>query len=123
MTEEQRILNSMAGEESFTISELAKRIEAKENTVRTVIQRHLGWFDVECKVTTSRRGGQPNRFRMKPEKVKAVREQAGADLERTRRFVESLTPGSPELSRPMRWCEDALARRISEAKGDRERDA
>lgn len=123
MTEEQRILNSMAGEKSFTISELAKRIDAKENTVRTVIQRHLGWFDVGCKVATSKRGGQPNRFEMKPEKVKAVREQAHADLNRAQRSIESLMSESPEISRPMRWCEDALARRISEAKGNGERDA
>ncbi|MGB9181585.1 MAG: helix-turn-helix domain-containing protein, partial [Pyrinomonadaceae bacterium] len=73
MMERYRVLGAMLALKEFTVNDLSRYSEVKPNTVHTTINREQKYLEKTGKEETGRRGGQCQRWRVKPDEVENLR--------------------------------------------------
>ena len=72
MKERYKVLGAMTSLGEFTVEDVANKTGVKKNTVNTVLGRDKALLEEVPSEATGRRGGQPKRYRIKPESAHLV---------------------------------------------------
>ncbi len=109
----------MAALDDFTVPELARFSEAKERTVRSVLERHANLYEEVGKERTGRRGGSYIRYRLTDAGDDAVRKLLG-ELERRAEII-AMDGSSDQLPDELIAAEHTVLTEIPAAGGEDER--
>ena len=121
MHERYRTLGAFLTLRDFSVAEVAAFARVGESTVRTVLHREDNYVEQVGTERTGRRGGQPIRWRLRPEAYESIRailrelEILGARSWRD----DSANPDSPKAA--VLAAEDVLLRRVPGARDSDER--
>jgi len=72
MKERYKVLGAMTALDEFTAEDIVRKTGVKPNTVQTLIARHKHILEEIGYEGTGRRGGQPKKYRIRPESVDSV---------------------------------------------------
>lgn len=91
MSERYKVLGAMTALDEFTVEDIVTKTGVKPNTVQTLIARHKHILKEIGNEGTGRRGGQPKKYRIRPEAVDSLYSELEALYQNlpVRNFLES----------------------------------
>ncbi len=121
MRERYKTLGAMLALGDFSVAEIAALAQVEESTVRTILRRESGYVERVGPQRTGRRGGQPFRWRLRPEARESIRVilQELVNLGAGSWLDDPFESASPEA--PVMAAEDVLLRLAPNASDSDER--
>ena len=82
MSERYKILSAICSLKTFTIPAVVELTGVSAETVRSVVSRGSGWFEVIGTIETKKRGGQHNRYQVRPNALALLEEELTDEYKR-----------------------------------------